>query len=69
MRRVRGLAGGVADVKYRMKDNWDEFKMKAQSDEEFKDLVEEVESRGLMNGAGKSMKEKLEESLGWGDSA
>ncbi|EME41110.1 hypothetical protein DOTSEDRAFT_37805 [Dothistroma septosporum NZE10] len=59
-------AGG--DVQW-MKDNWDEFKMKAQSDEEFKDMVDEVEERGLMNGAGKSSKQKLEEALGWGDSA
>lgn len=43
--------------------------MKAESDEEFKEMVEEVEQRGMMNGAGKSTKEKLEEALGWGDSA
>ena len=58
-----------ADVRYRLNDNWDEFKMKAESDEEFRDMVQEVEERGLMNGAGKSTKQKLEEALGWGDSA
>lgn len=45
--------------------------MKAQGgDEEFKEMVEEVKERGLMDAAnGKSSKQKLEEMLGWGDSA
>ncbi|CAK4030420.1 Hypothetical predicted protein [Lecanosticta acicola] len=57
------------DVQW-MKDNWEEFQMKAQSgDELFAEMVEEIQTRGLLEGAGKSGKEKLEEALGWGDSA
>lgn len=57
------------DVQW-IRDHWDEFVMKAQSgDEEFKEMVEEIQGRGMLNGAGKSGKEKLEEALGWGDSA
>lgn len=61
-------AGG--DVQW-MKENWEEFEMKAKAgDEEFQEMVDEVKERGLLDGAnGKSSKQRLEEMLGWGDSA
>ena len=61
-------AGG--DVQW-MQDHWDEFQAKAQAgDEEFQDMVAEVKERNLLaNGDGKTASQKLEEALGWGDSA
>lgn len=57
------------DVQW-MRDNWEEFEMKAKGgDEEFQELVAEVNQRGLLSGDGKGAKQKLEEMLGWGDSA
>jgi phenylpyruvate tautomerase PptA (4-oxalocrotonate tautomerase family) len=49
--------------------NMEAFKQRAESGEEdFVDLVKEVEERGLLNGQ-KSAQQSLEEALGWGDSA
>jgi len=61
-------AGG--DVAW-LQEHMAEFEAKAEGgDEEFRDLVKEVKERGLLEGAnGKSSKQKLEEALGWGDSA
>lgn len=62
-------AGG--DVQW-LHENWAAFNKKAEEgDEEFKDMVAEVKERGLMeaNGNGVSAQQKLEEALGWGDSA
>ena len=52
-------------------EHMEEFEMKAKAgDEEFQELVEEVNERGLLDGVnGKSSKQRLEEMLGWGDSA
>ncbi|KAK4494471.1 hypothetical protein PRZ48_014769 [Zasmidium cellare] len=54
-----------------LRDHWEEFEMKAQGgDGEFREMIDEVKERGLLGGAdGKSSKQKLEEMLGWGDSA
>lgn len=61
-------AGG--DVAW-LHEHMEAFEAKASGgDEEFASLVQEVKERGLTNGAnGKSMKQQLEEELGWGDSA
>lgn len=61
-------AGG--DVKW-LEEHMEAFEKRAENgEEEFGDLVREVRERGLIDGAnGKSAKEKLEEALGWGDSA
>jgi len=63
-------AGG--DVKW-FHENWAAFNQKAEEgDEEFQEMVEEVKARGLLgaaNGDGKTAVQKLEEALGWGDSA
>ncbi|KXT02122.1 hypothetical protein AC579_854 [Pseudocercospora musae] len=58
------------DVKW-LGEHIEEFEMKAKAgDEEFQELVEEVKERGLLDGVnGKSSKQRLEEMLGWGDSA
>lgn len=58
------------DVQW-LRDNMEEFEMKAKSgDEEFAEMVDEVRERGLLGDVnGKSGKQKLEEMLGWGDSA
>ncbi|KAF2723869.1 hypothetical protein K431DRAFT_282561 [Polychaeton citri CBS 116435] len=54
-----------------LQKNWEGFVKKAQAgDEDFKELVREVEERGLMRpGDGKTEQQRLEELLGWGDSA
>nr|POE46742.1 hypothetical protein CFP56_70974 [Quercus suber] len=55
--------------------NWEEFRRRAgEGEEEFVDLVKDVEERGLMKGGKKTEAEldkerarKLEELMGWGD--
>lgn len=61
-------AGG--DVAW-LHEHMEEFEAKANGgDEEFAEMVQEVKERGMLNGAnGKSAQQKLEEALGWGDSA
>ena len=58
------------DVEW-MQENWGEFNRRAEEgDEDFRYLVEEVQERKLMaNGDGKTAQQRLEEALGWGDSA
>lgn len=54
-----------------LRENMEAFEAKARDgDEEFADLVREVKERGMLDGMnGKSNQQKLEEALGWGDSA
>lgn len=61
-----------------LRENWGEFRRRAgEGDEGMRELVREVEERGLLKGAGGQTAEeeretamrKLEESLGWGDAA
>ncbi|TKA75976.1 hypothetical protein B0A55_03259 [Friedmanniomyces simplex] len=60
-------AGG--DVQW-LQDNWEEFNRRAEGgDEDFKFMVKEVKERKLMETDGVSAQQKLEEALGWGDSA
>lgn len=61
-------AGG--DIAW-LNEHMEEFEMKGKAgDEEFADMVAEVKERGLLDGVnGKSSKQRLEEMLGWGDSA
>ena len=62
-------AGG--DVQW-LHENWEAFNEKAEAgDEEFVEMVKEVKERGLMDGANgfQTPQQKLEEMLGWGDSA
>lgn len=63
-------AGG--DVAW-LHENWEEFNRRAEGgDEEFREMVREVEERGLLKGREedrRSAQQKLEEALGWGDSA
>ena len=62
-------AGG--DVQW-LEDNWEEFNRKADAgDEEMKGMVKEIQERGLLDGTNgiKTQQQKLEELLGWGDSA
>jgi hypothetical protein len=50
-------------------ENMGAFKARADAgEEEYVDLVKEVEERGMLNGH-KSEAQKLEEMMGWGDSA
>lgn len=59
--------------------NWEAFRARAaQGEEEFGDLVKEVEARGLLGKEGKEEREerelkreqaRLEEMMGWGDHA
>jgi phenylpyruvate tautomerase PptA (4-oxalocrotonate tautomerase family) len=50
-------------------ENMGAFKARAEAgEEEYVDLVKEVEERGMLNGH-KSEAQKLEEMMGWGDSA
>ena len=50
-------------------ENMGAFKARAEEgDEDFKDLVKEVEERGMLKGK-KSQAQQLEEMMGWGDSA
>ncbi|KAH9834318.1 putative oxalocrotonate tautomerase enzyme [Teratosphaeria destructans] len=78
-----GLVGGVeagfvlppagGDVKW-LKENWDAFNKKAEEgDEDFVEMVREVKERGLMDGANgfdiQSAQKRLDEELGWGESA
>ncbi|OQO09380.1 hypothetical protein B0A48_04778 [Cryoendolithus antarcticus] len=69
--REAGLAIPMAgdDVNW-LSDNMAEFKTRAANgQEEFADLVKEVEERGLISDNGKAAKDKFEEAMGWGDSA
>lgn len=51
-------------------EHWEEFQHKANAgDAEFRELVEDIEERGLRTEGGKSSKQRLEEMLGWGDAA
>ncbi|KAK0253279.1 hypothetical protein LTR57_000983 [Friedmanniomyces endolithicus] len=60
-------AGG--DVQW-LQENWGEFNRRAEAgDEDFKGMVEEVKERKLMVTDGMTAQQKLEEALGWGDSA
>ncbi|KAF2764905.1 hypothetical protein EJ03DRAFT_331436 [Teratosphaeria nubilosa] len=78
-----GLVGGVeagfvlppagGDVKW-LKENWDAFNKKAEEgDEDFVEMVREVKKRGLMEGANgfdiENAQKRLDEELGWGESA
>lgn len=50
-------------------ENWEAFNRKAEAgDVEMQWLVEDVKERGLL-GDGKTAQQRLEEALGWGDSA
>ena len=60
-----------SDVQW-LHENWEAFNEKAAAgDEEFREMVEEVKARGLMDGTNglKTAAQRLEEMLGWGDSA
>ncbi|KAK5165078.1 uncharacterized protein LTR77_009175 [Saxophila tyrrhenica] len=63
-------AGGDAQW---MRDNWEAFKQRADAGEqEFVDMVKDAQDRGLVEGQGdadKRAQQRLEEMLGWGDSA
>ena len=62
-------AGG--DVQW-LQENWAAFNEKADAgDEEWKEMVENVKKRGLLDGTNGEMtaQQRLEEYLGWGDSA
>nr|OQO25144.1 hypothetical protein B0A51_09211 [Rachicladosporium sp. CCFEE 5018] len=57
------------DVQW-LSDNMAEFKSRAaDGQEEFGELVKEVEGRGLISSNGKAAKDRFEEAMGWGDSA
>ncbi len=59
-------AGG--DVEW-LRSNMSEFEKRAEAgDDEIKGMVDEVKERGLL-GDGKTAQQRLEEALGWGDSA
>lgn len=50
-------------------DNWEAFNKRAEAgDEEMKDVVEDIKERGLL-GDGRTAMQRLEEALGWGESA
>lgn len=66
------LPGAGGDVQW-LRKNWGEFQRLAQEgDEEFVGLVQEVKERKLLEKEAdgeKSAVKRLEEMLGWGDSA
>ena len=71
---VAGMEGGFAipeagkDGEW-LVENMGAFRARAEEgDEDFKELVEEVEERGMLKGK-KSQAQQLEEMMGWGDSA
>lgn len=62
-------AGG--DVQW-LQENWSEFERRAANGEqEWVDVVQDVKERGLLDGTNgyRTEQQKLEEMLGWGDSA
>ncbi|TKA33573.1 hypothetical protein B0A50_00409 [Salinomyces thailandicus] len=66
-------AGG--DVEW-MRENWESFQRKAaEGNEEFKEMVEEVGKRGLLESSGgegaalRAQQARLEEMMGWGEYA
>lgn len=71
---MRPAAGGEGEW---LKQNWRAFMEKAANgEEEFVDLVKDVEERGLLDQANAEERERdlkvqreMEEMLGWGDSA
>ena len=80
---IGGIIGGLEagfilppagqDVQW-MKDNWVDFNRRADAgDKEIKDMVAEIKERGLLDqdeSKGlEAARKKLEEMLGWGDSA
>ncbi|EMC91606.1 hypothetical protein BAUCODRAFT_27894 [Baudoinia panamericana UAMH 10762] len=77
---IGGLEAGFVlpaagqDVQW-MHENWDAFQQKArEGDEEFAEMVQEVEERGLLGANGEAERDKrrqdrLEEMLGWGEHA
>ncbi|QIW99567.1 hypothetical protein AMS68_005085 [Peltaster fructicola] len=71
---VAGMEAGVilpsaGGDKQWISDNWEMFNQRAEAgDEEMRDIVEDIKERGLL-GDGRTAMQRLEEALGWGESA